>query len=116
MFNTRHHAVVLAGAPTPGGYAGGGAGGEGVRTMPGVAVVDAYEGPATVVTYGVSFTRDGAAERGVVVADGPGGERLAAAVPAADAEAIAALARDGGEPVGLAGTVLTGDHGLQFRL
>lgn len=116
MFNTRHHAVVLGDAPQPGGYARGGAGGEAVRTMPGVPVVDDYAGPATIVTYGVTFDRAGTAERGVVIADGPRGERLAAAVPAGDADAIAAVARRGGEPVGLAGTVVTGDHGLQFHL
>lgn len=116
MFNTRHHAIVLADRPQPGGYASGGAGGEGVRTMPGVPVTDEYEGRATIVTYGVAFDRDGAAERGIVVADGPAGERVAAAVPAADAASIAALAHLGGQPVGLAGTVVSGDHGLQFRL
>ena len=36
--------------------------------MPGVPVSEEYEGPVTIVTYGVSFDRDGAAERGVVVA------------------------------------------------
>jgi acetyl-CoA acetyltransferase len=116
MFNTRHHAVVLADRPRAGGYTSGVPGVEGVPTLPAVDVVDGYTGPGTIVTYGVTFDREGRAERGVVIGESPGAGRFAAPVPAGDAAALAALARAGGEPIGLAGSVTSDDDGREFRL
>ena len=62
MFMTKHHAVVLADRPRDGGFATGGD----VPTLPGVDVVDDYEGPGTIETYTVMYARDGTVERGVV--------------------------------------------------
>ena len=49
MFMTKHHAVVLGDRPRAGGFAGGGE----VPTLPGVDVIDDYEGPGTIETYTV---------------------------------------------------------------
>ena len=53
MFMTKHHAVVLADRPRNGGFATGGD----VPTLPGVDVVDDYEGPGTIETYTVMYAR-----------------------------------------------------------
>ncbi|MER5621151.1 acetyl-CoA synthetase [Streptosporangium sp. NPDC002544] len=45
-----------------------------------VPIVDSYEGPATVAGYTVAHGRDGAAERGILIADLPGGGRAHAHV------------------------------------
>ncbi|WP_433366481.1 acetyl-CoA synthetase [Streptosporangium sp. CA-115845] len=49
-----------------------------------VPIADSYEGPATVAGYTVAHGRDGAAERGILIADLPGGGRAHAHVRGPD--------------------------------
>ena len=112
MFMTKHHVVVLGDRPRAGGFAGGGE----VPTLPGVDVVDDYEGPGTIETYTVMYARDGSVERGVVIGRGAGGERFAARVGADDATTASTLVSGEVEPVGLAGKVRLGDDGAEFHL
>ncbi|GAA2882623.1 acetyl-CoA acetyltransferase [Streptosporangium fragile] len=51
-----------------------------VHTAEPVPIAETYEGPATVAGYTVAHGRDGAAERGVLIADLPGGGRAHAHV------------------------------------
>ena len=76
MFMTKHHAVVLGDRPRDGGFAGGGD----VPTLPGVDVVDDYEGPGTIETYAVMYGRDGVRRAGCRIGRGGGGERFVARV------------------------------------
>ncbi len=112
MFMTKHHAVVLADRPRNGGFVTGGD----IPTLPGVDVVDDYEGRGTIETYTVMYARDGSVERGVVIGRGAGGERFAARVDAADTTTTSTLVSGEVEPVGLAGTVRRGDDVSQFHL
>jgi hypothetical protein len=112
MFMTKHHALVLSDRPRPGGYKSDGL----VPTLPGVEVVDHYEGPGTIETYTVMYSRDGAVERGVAIGRGADGSRFAARVGATDASTLRDLAVGDRSPVGLAGTVVRGDDGCRFRL
>jgi acetyl-CoA C-acetyltransferase len=112
MFMTKHHAVVLSDRPRPGGYANDGP----VQTLPGVDVVDHYEGPGTIETYTVMYSRDGAVERGVVIGRGMDGSRFAGRVDATDASTLRDLAVADRSPVGLAGTVVRDDDGCRFHL
>ena len=112
MFMTKHHAVVLADRPRNGGFASGGD----VPTLPGVDVVDDYEGPGTIETYTVMYARDGSVERGVVIGRGAGGERFAARVDGADSTTTSTLTSGAVEPVGLAGSVRRGDDVSRFHL
>ncbi|MGW3362049.1 acetyl-CoA synthetase [Streptosporangium canum] len=70
MHLTKHTYAIWS--TEPGGVLGDG---EPVFTAEPVPIVAGYEGPATVAGYTVAHGRDGAAERGVVVADLPGGGR-----------------------------------------
>jgi acetyl-CoA C-acetyltransferase len=110
MFNTKHHALVLADRPRPDGtypqpeYDVGG-------TRPPVEapvpVDEAYEGPGTILTCTVMFDRDGEPERGAVIGTGTRGERFAARVDP-DGDTLGELT-SGSEPVGRVGTVTAGD-------
>ncbi|MER7613760.1 acetyl-CoA synthetase [Nonomuraea wenchangensis] len=84
MHLTKHTYAVWS--SEPGGRLGGAAP---VFTATGVPVVDVHEGAATVAGYTVAHGRDGAAERGILVVDLPGGGRAHAVVeePALLAEA-----------------------------
>ncbi len=112
MFMTKHHAVVLSDRPRGEGYASDAE----VPTLPGVDVVDGYEGPGTVETFTVMYARDGAVERGVVIGRGADGARFAARVGAADATALRDLAVADRSPVGFAGTVVRDDDVSTFHL
>jgi acetyl-CoA C-acetyltransferase len=112
MFMTKHHAVVLSSRPRAGGFVTGGE----VPVLPGVDVVDDYDGPGTIETYTVMYARDGSVARGVVIGKGAGGERFAARVDGADSTTTSTLVSGGVEPVGLAGTVRRDDDVLQFHL
>jgi acetyl-CoA C-acetyltransferase len=109
MFNTKHHALVLADHPRPDGvyppprY-------EVAETRPpveaAVPVDEGYQGPGTILTCTVMFDRDGAPERGAVIGTGARGERFAARVdPAGD---TLDQLTSGSEPVGRVGTVTAG--------
>lgn len=112
MFMTKHHAVVLSDRPRGDGYVSGGD----VPTLPGVDVVEGYDGPGTIETYTVMYARDGAVERGVVLGRGTDGSRFAARVGAADAAALRDLAVGDQTPVGFAGTVVRDDDVSTFHL
>jgi hypothetical protein len=110
MFNTKHHALVLAGHPRPDGVYPHPAYDIGVTRPPvevPVPVDEGYRGPGTILTCTVMFDRDGAPERGAVIGTGARGERFAARVdPAGDT--LGELT-SGTEPVGRTGTVTAGD-------
>ncbi|MFI7443757.1 acetyl-CoA synthetase [Nonomuraea indica] len=55
-----------------------------VFTAEPVPIVPAYDGPAVVAGYTVAHDREGAAERGILVVDLPGGGRAHAQVPEPD--------------------------------
>jgi acetyl-CoA C-acetyltransferase len=116
MFNTKHHAVVLADHPRDdGGYPAPGHD-LGVTRPPVAAPVpvdEAYAGPGEILTCTVMFDRDGRPERGAVIGTGVGGERFAAKVDARD-DTLGELI-SGSEPVGRVGTVVAGDI-PEFRL
>ncbi|MCG5214289.1 acetyl-CoA acetyltransferase [Streptosporangium sp. KLBMP 9127] len=74
MHLTKHTSAVWSGVP------GGGSGLLAAAAVPvhvaePVAITAAYEGTATVAGYTVAHGRDGAAERGVLIADLPDGSR-----------------------------------------
>ena len=109
MFNTKHHALVLADHPRDDGGYPAPRYDVGVPRPPvdrPVPVMEDYTGPATVLTCSVVFDRDGAPESGAVICTGAHGERSAAAVP--DRDTLEQLT-DGAEPVGTQGTVSIGD-------
>ena len=110
MFNTKHHAVVLADHPArrrvPDARAR-------PRRRPGrrwrraVPVDEAYAGRGEILTCTVMFDRDGRPDRGAVIGTGVRGERFAAKVDARD-DTLGELI-SGSEPVGRVGTVVAGD-------
>jgi acetyl-CoA C-acetyltransferase len=110
MFNTKHHALVLADHPRDDGrypaprYEVG-------ATRPAVEspvpVDEAYTGPGSILTCTVTYARDGTPERGAVIGTGTRGERFAARVDP-DGDTLADLT-SGSEPVGREGTVVGGD-------
>ncbi|WP_433244652.1 acetyl-CoA acetyltransferase [Streptosporangium sp. CA-135522] len=70
MHLTKHTYAIWS--TEPGGVLGDGVP---VHTAEPVPIMAGSEGPATVAGYTVAYGRDGAAERGIVVADLPGGGR-----------------------------------------
>ncbi|MFF5212445.1 acetyl-CoA acetyltransferase [Streptosporangium sp. NPDC000396] len=70
MHLTKHTCAIWS--TEPGGTLGDGSP---VHLAEPVPIVASYEGPATVAGYTVAHGRDGSAERGVLVADLPGGGR-----------------------------------------
>jgi acetyl-CoA C-acetyltransferase len=116
MFNTKHHALVVAGHPRPDGAYPPPAYDVGVARPPveaPVPVDETYEGPGTVLTCTVMFDRDGRPERGAVIGTGARGERFAARIDP-DGDTLADLV-SGVEPVGRTGTV-TADDSPEFSL
>jgi acetyl-CoA C-acetyltransferase len=77
------------------------------------AVIEAYEGPATIETYTVLYERDGSAKWGVIVARTADGERTLAKVLPSDEAGIGFLTDGKSEPVGSAGTISMHDSGDQ---
>ena len=105
MFNTKHHALVLADHPRADGSYPAPRHDVGVPRPPTtepVPVLEDYAGPATVVTCTVVFDRNGAPESGGVICEGAHGERVAAAVH--DRDTLEQLT-NGSEPVGTGGIV-----------
>jgi acetyl-CoA C-acetyltransferase len=73
-----------------------------------------YEGPATIETYTVFYSRDGLPKVGTVVAFTPNGKRVLASVPPCDEAMIAFLTDGKVEPVGSSGRVSKGSGGLML--
>lgn len=69
------------------------------------ALVDSYEGPATIETYTVLYARDGKPLHGIVVARTPDDGRVMAKVPADDEVSIALLLSMTKNAIGSAGQV-----------
>jgi acetyl-CoA C-acetyltransferase len=116
MFNTKHHALVLAAHPRPDGRYPAPRHDLGVTrppVEPPVPVDDAYTGAGTILTCTVMYARDGTPERGAVIGTGARGERFAARVEP-DGDTLDELT-SGTEPVGRVGTVVAGDI-PEFRL
>jgi acetyl-CoA C-acetyltransferase len=78
------------------------------------ALVEVYEGPATIETYTVLYQRDGSAKWGVIVAKTPDGGRTLAKVPATDSAGIAFLTDGHAEPVGRSGEIRIDADGDQI--
>jgi acetyl-CoA C-acetyltransferase len=78
------------------------------------AIVEDYEGPATIETYTVLYERDGSAKWGVIVARTSDGARTLAKVPSDDQSGIAFLTDGQAEPVGSAGTIVLAPSGDQL--
>jgi acetyl-CoA C-acetyltransferase len=75
------------------------------RQLPPPAVLEHYEGPATIETFTVFYDRNSAPTHGTVIARTATQQRVLARVPASDAAAIATLASGARSPVGMRGQV-----------
>jgi acetyl-CoA C-acetyltransferase len=75
--------------------------------------LDHYEGPATLETYCMPYSRKGEPAYAAVVALTPEGKRFLAHVAPGDSETLAFLAGSEGEPVGSKGTAVKMDDGRQ---
>jgi acetyl-CoA C-acetyltransferase len=109
MFNTKHHALVLADHPRPDGVYPQPRFDVGATRPPveaPVPVDEGYQGPGAILTCTVMFDRDGVPERGAVIGTGARGERFAARVDP-DGDTLGELT-SGTEPVGRVGTVIAG--------
>lgn len=91
-FVTKHHALIVSSQAPPPDVATGDASVQAVADAaraPVPALRETYVGTGQVETYTVFFGRDGAAQRGVVVARNDADERFVARIPAADRAALA---------------------------
>jgi acetyl-CoA C-acetyltransferase len=71
-----------------------------------------YEGPCTIETFSVSYSRKGAPDRGVVIGRTPEGARFLARVSDADSRTLPFLIDGRREPIGHAGYARDGQDGL----
>lgn len=108
---TKHHATIIATAPPQ----------QPIRNEDVQAAVDAhygrvpeliedYEGPCSIETYTVGFTRKGEPDRGVVIARTPQGRRVVARV--SGPETLACLVAAAREPIGTQGYAYDRGDGL----
>lgn len=72
-----------------------------------------YLGPATIETYTVHYTREGAPRLATIVARTPAGQRTLAAIDSDDSSGIAFLTDGVREPVGTRGEIGPGDGELR---
>jgi hypothetical protein len=108
MFNTKHHALVIADHPRDDGRYPAPHHDVGVPRPPvtdPVPVIEDYSGRVRLLTFTAMFDRDGAPDRGAAVCTGANGERVVAAVH--DRDTLEQLT-DGTEPIGREGTVTIG--------
>ncbi len=82
------------------------------RREPAPALIETYDGDATIETYTVFYDREGAPKSGVIVARTPERARFLAHVPAGNVECIAFLTDGAREPVGASGRASTDADGL----
>src|SRR5690606_5683004 len=78
-------------------------------------LIEDYAGPATIESYTVFYSRDGAPRAGVVVALTPEGVRTLAHVDASDAGMLAFLTDGSEEPVGTSGQIVAIEDGFGWR-
>lgn len=81
--------------------------------LPAPALLESYQGRASVETYTVFYDRDGAPRFGVVVGRTPDGARFLARIAGDDADAIAFFTAGEIEPVGCAGQSVSAPDGSQ---
>ena len=113
-FATTSSAIVLSRDPALAANAGAEAGAQAdadAMRGPAPALLDEYEGPATIETYTVFYDRAGAAKHGVIIARAPDGARFLAYAPGGDA-VIGMLTSERGEPVGTRGRARRRGDGL----
>jgi acetyl-CoA C-acetyltransferase len=72
-------------------------------------LIECYEGPAILETYTITYARGGDADRGIVVARTPRGERVVAEVPTTDRKTLAELER-GEQVIGRSGHFQTAER------
>jgi acetyl-CoA C-acetyltransferase len=77
-----------------------------------IALLETYEGEASIETYTVFYAREGAPRVGVIVARTPSGERVLVRVQADETEILALLTSGETEPVGAAGFARVDADGL----
>jgi acetyl-CoA C-acetyltransferase len=114
-FVTKHQAAILATTPPPPGVAV-----RGFDLQPEcdadrapVPELDAaYAGPATIETFTVAFTPQGAPDAGAVILRTPDGRRTLARVTEAEPDAMALLLDTERQPIGGKGFVYDGGDGL----
>ena len=73
---------------------------------------DGYEGPATIESYTIFYSRDGSVRFGTIIARTPEGKRTLARVDASDEALIAFLSDGAAEAVGASGRTAMGADGL----
>ncbi|WP_022976937.1 enoyl-CoA hydratase-related protein [Nevskia ramosa] len=78
------------------------------------AVLDSYEGPATVESYLVKYDGGGDPQLATIVARTPDGARTVAAIPAGDLRAQALLIEGSREPIGLPGSIALVDGQMRW--
>lgn len=81
---------------------------------PASAVLDSYEGPATVESYLVKYDGGGDPQLATIVARTPDGARTVAAIPAGDLRAQALLIEGSREPIGLPGNIALVDGQMRW--
>jgi len=120
-FVTKHHGLVLADRPAPGG-------GRPLEEVSVQAAADARRGPvpafvedatgkAMLETSTALYDRDGAPTHGVAIVRTADGARALARVPAGDADTLAALTDPDAFAIGRVGTLVAADDGvLDWRL
>jgi len=115
-YATHNHTIVLSGQPTGTAFpqdfdcqAEADA-----RRGPIPPLDEDYLGPATIETYTVHYSRDGAPRLGTIVALMPSGKRTLAAVLPSDSRTIAFLTDGSAEPIGSPGAIAAGDGDLRI--
>ncbi len=114
-YATHNHAIVISTVPVPGAIFPSdfdfNSEAAALRD-PVPAMIEQYEGPATVETYTIFYARDGSIRFGTVIARTPSGARLLARVDAADRASLDRLLDQTHEVVGESGLVNSDAEGL----
>lgn len=113
---TKHHAAVLASRPPAAAPRNLDLQAEvDAARAASPAVLDRYEGPATVESYLVKYDGGGDPQLATIVARTPDGARTVAAIPASDFRAQALLINGEREPIGLPGNIALVDGQMRWR-
>lgn len=118
-FVTKHHALVLANAPSADAIASD-------YSVQGIAdaargpvppTIEPAPGPATLEAATIFYARDGTVDHGVVVLRVPDGGRTVAAVAADDTTTLAAITDPDRFPIGRTGTIVAGtDDRMEWQI